>query len=204
MTEQTKRSGRRRGNGESPQTREAILEAALGAFEEKGYGGTTIRGVAAAAGVDPALVMHFFGTKDGLFDAAIRGPGMPLRRLREVIDAGPPGELGERLIRRYLSLWDDPATAPRLRAVVQAATSTPAAGQILKDFMVAEVLRPLAEHLGSDDGETRAALVASQMIGVALTRYLLHVEPMVALSAEQVAAALAPAVQHYLTGDLSL
>nr|BFE85897.1 hypothetical protein GCM10020093_084980 [Planobispora longispora] len=97
-----------------------------------------------------------------------------------------------------------PGDRPRLRAVVQAATSTPAAGQILKDFMVAEVLRPLAEHLGSDDGETRAALVASQMIGVALTRYLLHVEPMVALSAEQVAAALAPAVQHYLTGDLSL
>ncbi|GIH91106.1 TetR family transcriptional regulator [Planobispora siamensis] len=204
MTEETRRPGRRRGSGESPQTREAILEAALAAFEEKGYTATTIRGVATAAGVDPALVMHFFGSKDGLFDAAIRGPGMPLRRLRDVFEAGPLDGLGERLIRRYLSIWDDPVAGPRLHAVMQAAASSPAAGGILKDFMVAEVLQPLAEHVTGDDAETRAVLLASQMIGVAITRYVLRVDPMAALTTDQLVTAVAPTLQRYLTGDLGL
>jgi AcrR family transcriptional regulator len=178
--------GRRPG---SPQTRDAILEAAISSFMERGYAQTTIRGVARAAGVDPALVMHFFGSKDGLFQEAIEGD---------------VGRLGERLVTRYLSLWEDPAHGPRLTAVVRAAFTTPAAASLLEQLMRAELVGPIAERLGDDHAEARALLAASQMLGMALVRYILKVEPLASLPASQIAAAMAPNVQRYLTGTLSI
>jgi AcrR family transcriptional regulator len=194
------RSGRRPG---SPQTREAILDAAVEAFTEGGYAGTTIRAVARAAGVDPALVMHFFGNKDGLFDAAIRARGLPLRELGEVMEGDPAG-LGERLVRRYLSLWESPEHGPKLRAVMSSASSSPAAAGMLKEFITSEVLQPLAKQLGVDNAETRGMLAGSHLIGIAFTRYVLNVEPIASLGGEELVACVAPAVQRYLTGDLPL
>ncbi|GAA4561395.1 TetR/AcrR family transcriptional regulator [Planotetraspora kaengkrachanensis] len=194
------KSGRRPG---SPQTREAILEAAVEAFTEGGYAGTTIRAVARTAGVDPALVMHFFGNKDGLFDAAIRASGLPLRELGEVMEGDIEG-VGERLVRRYLSLWESPEHGPKLRAVVSSAASSPAAAAMLKEFITNEVLQPLAGQLGVDQAETRGIIAGSHLIGIAFTRYVLNIGPVASLEKEQLVACVAPAVQRYLTGDLPL
>ncbi|GAA4588978.1 TetR family transcriptional regulator [Planotetraspora phitsanulokensis] len=192
------KSGRRPG---SPQTREAILDAAVEAFTEGGYAATTIRAVARTAGVDPALVMHFFGNKDGLFDAAIRASGLPLRELGEVMEGDIEG-VGERLVRRYLSLWESPEHGPKLRAVVGSAASSPAAAVMLKEFITSEVLQPLAKQLGVDRAETRGILAGSHLIGIAFTRYVLNIGPVASLDSEQLVACVAPAVQRYLTGDL--
>lgn len=194
------RSGRRAG---TPQTREAILEAAMRAFGENGYGATTIRAVARAAGVDPALVMHFFGSKDGLFEAAIRAGGVPLGLLGELAD-GDPGTLGERLVSRYLSLWEDPRHGPGLRAVLGSAASSPAATKMIKEFVTQEVLQPLTKRLGVDHAETRGLLAGSQLIGLALTRYVLRIEPIAVLGHEELVRCVGPSIQRYLTGDLPL
>ncbi|GGT21806.1 TetR family transcriptional regulator [Nonomuraea spiralis] len=191
--------GRRPGN---PQTRDEILEAAMRSFAAHGYGGTTIRAVARAAGVDPALVMHFFGNKDGLFEAAIKA-GMPVALMVGALDGDESG-LGERLVTRYLELWEDPAHGPRLAAVLHAAAATPATAALLKELMSRELLAPVARRLSGDHPEVRALLAASQLIGLAMMRYLLKVEPLASLPARQVAAAAAPNVQRYLTGALSL
>jgi AcrR family transcriptional regulator len=191
--------GRRPG---SPQTREQILEAAISSFVSQGYAQTTIRGVARAASVDPALVMHFFGSKDGLFQAAIKG-SMPVSLLAEAIE-GDPRQLGERLVTRYLALWEDPAHGPRMTSVMRAAFTTPAAADLLKQLIRAELVGPIVERLGGDHAEVRALLAASQLLGMAMVRYVLEVEPIASLPASRVAAELAPTVQRYLTGTLSI
>ncbi|MEU7003075.1 TetR family transcriptional regulator [Nonomuraea sp. NPDC046570] len=197
MTELSADRGRRPGG---PPTREAILAAAIDAFTTRGYAQTTIRGVARTAGVDPALVMHFFGNKDGLFQAAIREGGLPVRRLTEVIGGDLDG-LGERLVTRYLELWEDPQVGPRLYAILHAASSTPAAAAMLKGFIQDEVLRPLAAHVGGEQAEFRALLVGSQLIGLAMIRYVLRVEPLCTASVDQVIANVAPTLQRHLTGE---
>lgn len=192
--------GRRPG---SPQTREAILEAAMQAFAMNGYAGTTIRVVASEAGVDPALVMHFFGSKDGLFDAAIRAGAVPLYRLMEALEGDTEG-LGERLVAHYLSLWEDPHHGPRLRAVMNAATTSPAAAAMLKEFVTRDVLHPIATRLGIDHAEVRGTLAGSQLIGIAFARYVLEAEPLAALGRDQLIRCVGSSIQRYLTGDLPL
>ncbi|WP_188195552.1 TetR/AcrR family transcriptional regulator [Nonomuraea sp. SYSU D8015] len=191
--------GRRPGN---PQTRDEILQAAIAAFTAKGYRDTTIRGVARAAGVDPALVMHFFGNKDGLFAAAIKD-SMPVALMVEALD-GDEEHIAERLSRRYLEVWEDPAHGPRLSAVLQAATATPAAADLLKELMRTELLGPVTRRLSHDEPEIRALLVASQLIGIAMLRYILKVEPLASMPAPVLAAAIAPNLRRYLAGTLSL
>lgn len=200
MSEISSERGRRPGN---PQTKEEILAAAITAFTAYGYAKTTIRAVAREAGVDPALVMHFFGNKDGLFDAAIRGGGMPVSRLLAVVE-GDPATLGERLTTRYLSIWEDPTYGRRMAVVLQAAATTPAAADLLKEFMDEVVIEPIAKLIQTDHPEKRALLAASQMIGLAMIRYVLRIEPLASLPVEQVTAAVAPTLQRYLTGTLSL
>jgi AcrR family transcriptional regulator len=198
---ETKRPGGRRPG--TTRTRDAIIDAAVGSFVEKGYTGTTIRGVARTAGVDPALVIHFFGNKDGLFDAFIQEGGLPLRRLKEAID-GDVERLGERLVRTYLSLWEEPESGAKLRAILLTAESSPVAAEMLKAFLTQEILHPLAKRLGADHPEARAILAGSHLIGVALLRYVLRIEAMTALTTDQVIACVAPSLQRYLTGELPL
>ncbi|WP_214109582.1 TetR/AcrR family transcriptional regulator [Acrocarpospora catenulata] len=194
------KSGRRPG---SPQTREAILDAAIEAFTQHGYAGTTIRGVARAAEVDPALVMHFFSSKDGLFDAALRHGGMPVQQLAEALD-GPLESMGERLADRYLALWEDPTIGPRIRAVVTSVAASPAAAAILKGFMLHELALPLVKRLGGDHPEERALLAASQLMGLAFARHVIQIEVLTALSRQSLVACVAPSIQRFLTGDLPL
>ncbi|GAB1824446.1 TetR/AcrR family transcriptional regulator [Herbidospora sp. RD11066] len=194
---ESSKSGRRPG---SPQTRDAILEAAIASFVESGYAATTIRAVARTADVDPALVMHFFGSKDGLFDAALRG-AMPVEELGSAL-SGDPSSLGVRLTRRYLDLWESPETGPRIRAIVGSIATTPAAAQIMRDFMTGELAAPIAKHLPGDHPERRAILAAAQLMGMAFARYILALEPMTAMTVDELVISVGPSVQRYLTGDL--
>ena len=194
--------GRRPG---SSGTREAILAAARAGFAERGYGGTTIRAVAGAAGVDPALVLHFFGTKDALFATCLELPPEIVARMPAAF-AGDPDTLGERLTRTYLSLWEDPATGPALLAVVRSAVSSQGAAHRLGEFVGSLLLAPTAE-LGRSLGytnapELRVALASAQLVGVALSRYVVRLEAVTQADLETLVAAVAPSVQRYLTGEL--
>jgi AcrR family transcriptional regulator len=189
--------GRRPG---APDTRAAVLAAARTAFAAKGFGGTTIRAVASDAGVDPALVHHYFGTKDDLFLAAMELPVDPREVIGEVI-AGPVEEAAERFLRAFLSVWDDPDVQPALLAVARGVMD-PSAHRLLSEGFLPVVIQPVGVALGIDRPEHRMALVASQVMGLILVRYVMRVEPVASLTSEQVVATYAPTIQRYLTGDL--
>jgi AcrR family transcriptional regulator len=191
------RRGRRPG---TPDTRSTILDAARTAFAEKGLAGTTIRGVASAAGVDAALVHHYFGTKDDLFLAAMELPLDPRQVLGPAMAGGPDGA-GERLLRVFLSMWDDPAIAPSLIANVRSALQ-PGGERMITEGFVPIVLLPIGTSLGIDRPEVRMPLVISQVAGLILTRYVVRLEPIASMPAEQVVRTYALVIQHYLTGDL--
>ena len=189
--------GRRPG---APDTRAEVLAAARASFAEKGYRGTTIRAVAAAAGVDPALVHHYFGTKDDLFLAALEMPVDPRELLAPVMAQGPDGA-GERLLRTFLSVWDDPEIQVRLLAVVRSVLDEDGA-TLLKEGFIPVVVGPILAQLVKDRPEVRIPLVTSQVTGLIVTRYVLALPPMAEMPAEDVVARIGPVLQHYLTGDL--
>jgi AcrR family transcriptional regulator len=196
-TSRAPRRGRRPG---APDTRSTILDAARAAFGEKGFAGTTIRAVASSAGVDAALVHHYFGTKDDLFLAAMELPVDPRQFLAPALAGGPEGA-GERLLRAFLSLWDDPEVSPVLVGIVRSALQ-PGGERLLTEGFVPVVLLPAGAALGIDRPETRMPLVISQIAGLILTRYVMELEPIASMPPDTVVATYAPVVQHYLTGDL--
>ena len=189
--------GRRRG---SPDTRSAILAAARTSFAQHGFAGTTIRAVASAAGVDAALVHHYFGTKDELFLAALELPVDPRKLIGPAL-AGPVEEAAERFLGIFLSVWDDPDIRPSLVAVARGIMD-PAGSRLLSEGVLPVVIEPIGAALGIDDPQRRMPLVASQVIGLILMRYVLAVEPLASMSREQLIAIYAPTIQRYLTGDL--
>ena len=189
--------GRRPG---APDTRAEVLAAARASFAEKGFRGTTIRAVAAAAGVDPALVHHYFGTKDDLVLAALEMPVDPRELLAPVMAQGPDGA-GERLLRTFLSVWDDPEIQVRQLAVVRSVLDEDGA-TLLKEGFIPVVVGPILAQLVKDRPEVRIPLVTSQVTGLIVTRYVLALPPMAEMPAEDVVARIGPVLQHYLTGDL--
>lgn len=191
--------GRRPG---APETRSAILDAARASFAEVGFQGTTIRAVAASAGVDPALVHHYFGTKDALFMAALQMPVDPRALLAPVIAEGPDGA-GERLLTTFLAVWDDPELQPALLALARSVVA-PGGGRLLTDGFLPVVIRPMLAPLAPDRAEVRIPLVASQLLGLIVARYLLAVEPLASMPAADVVATVGPTLQRYLTGELAL
>ncbi|HKE64754.1 MAG TPA: TetR family transcriptional regulator [Micromonosporaceae bacterium] len=194
------RTGRRKG---SPDTREAILDAAREAFAARGFDGASIRTIATGAGVDPALVHHYFGTKEQLFLATVGAPVNPGELIPLILD-GDPELLGVRLVRMFLSVWDDPHSGPKLIAIVRSALAHDWSARMLREFVTSQVLRRVIAKVDVPPSEasTRAALVASQMIGVGLARHVLKIEPLASADADTVAAMVGPNVQHYLTGPL--
>jgi AcrR family transcriptional regulator len=193
----TTRRGRRPG---SPDTRAAILAEARALFAANGYAGTSVRSVATAAGVDAALVHHYFGTKDALFIAALELPIDPRVALGPAIAAGPDGA-GERMLRVFLSVGDDPELQLPLLGVFRGVVD--AEGQrLLRDGFLPTVLGPVGTALGSDRPELRMPLLASQVLGLILVRYVLAVEPVASMTADQVVGIYAPTLQRYLTGPL--
>jgi AcrR family transcriptional regulator len=189
--------GRRPG---APDTKAEVLTAARTSFAEKGFRGTTIRAVAASAGVDPALVHHYFGTKDDLFLAALQMPVDPRELMAPVVAEGPDGA-GERLLRVFLSVWDDPDTQVQLLAVVRSVLGADGT-TLLKDGFIPVVVGPVLAQLVKDRPEVRIPLVASQVAGLIVARYVIALPPMADMPAEDVVARVGPVLQHYLTGDL--
>jgi AcrR family transcriptional regulator len=193
------RTGRRPG---ASGTKEAILDAARRAFAEHGYQRATVRGVAELAGVDPALVHHYFGTKQALFVAAVRLPVNPVEQLSAVL-ADDPERVGERMIGVFLSVWDHSANNSPMLALVRSAMGDEQAAAMLREFITEEVLGRIAEELGSPDARLRATLAGSQLIGLMMARYIIRVEPLASAPAAQLAAAVGPTLQRYLTGDIA-
>ena len=197
MTERATARGRRPGG---PDTRGAILAAARESFAHKGFAGTTIRAVAASAGVDAALVHHYFGSKDDLFIAALEIPADPRQVVPMVFAEGVEGA-GERLMRMFLSVWEDPEARLPLIALVRASLGEAGPVNLLREGVLRMIFTPLREILPGDDAEERVQLVLSQLVGLVVARYVLAVEPLASMPPEDVVAWVAPTVQRYLDGD---
>jgi len=194
----TRGRGRRPGG---PDTRGQILAAARRSFAEKGFAGTTIRAVAAEAEVDPALVHHYFGSKDDLFLAALEIPVDPRALVPRVFEPGVAGA-GERLLRLFLSVWDDPAARLPLIALVRSSLTEEGPETLLQQGILRMVLQPLRAVLPAAEADRRVQLVASQLIGLVMTRYVLALEPLASQPAEDIVAWVAPTLQRYLDGPL--
>lgn len=193
------RTGRRPGQ---PDTREAILSAARTRFAEVGFSAASVKSIATMAGVDSALVHHYFGTKHDLFVEVISLPVDPAVVLAPLAEA-PLDELGEAIIRTIVGLWDSPAGVGVLaafRAVVAGGDES-----LLRTFLVDVALRGVRDRIDDavGDGATRISLVASQMAGLLMARKILLLEPLASMSLDDVAGFVAPTIQRYLTGDLS-
>jgi AcrR family transcriptional regulator len=187
------RTGRRPGRSG---TREAILAAARSSFAARGYDATTIRGVAGDAGVDPALVSHYFGAKDGLFAAAMELPRPPAEALGEAL-AGEDAELGRRIVGTFLSVWDSAHGSP-LMALLRSATGSEGAASMLREFAEREVVGRIAQRVGGRQARLRASLVASHMLGLGLARYVLGIEPAASAAPATLVNAIGPRIQTYL------
>jgi AcrR family transcriptional regulator len=191
------RRGRRPG---SPDTRAVVLAAARERFAAQGYAGTSVRGVASDAGVDPSLVHHYFGSKDDLFLAALEVKVDPREAMAPVIAGGVDGA-GERLMRVFVSVWDDEEARLPLLGLVRGIVD-PGGQQLVRDGFVRIVLGPVGSALELDQAERRMAHVASQLVGLVVLRYVLAVEPLASMPAEQLVATYAPVIQGYLSGPL--
>jgi AcrR family transcriptional regulator len=197
-----KRRGQRRGRRPGPsRTREAIAEAARRQFAELGYDRTTIRSVATEARVDPALVLHYFESKQQLFLAAVELP-FEVDDLVEQIRSGPRAKVGERITQFALGVLRTPEGRARWTGMVRAAASDPDAAAVLRDVLTRRIFEPLAEALGSDDAQLRANLASSQMVGLVMARYVIAIEPLASADDATIAAAIAPTIQRYLVEPL--
>jgi len=182
----------------SEDTRSAILLAARKRFAADGFERTTIRAVAADAGIDPSMVMRYYGSKDGLFSAAtdvqLHLPDLTHAR-RE--------DLGEALIRHWVELWEGPLSDQVMVVLLRSAITNEDAAQQLRTIFSAQVMKAVGRVV-DDPAESamRAGLVSSQMLGLALTRYVLRLPPVVDLDQETIIAGVAPTIQRYLTGPI--
>ena len=205
-----------RGLGRRPgenRTREAILDAARKRFGEHGYDGATIRGIASDAGVDPALVHHFYGTKERLFAAAMRLPVVPSEIITLVLGAererlgeefGP--RIGELLTGTMLRAWDVADIRTAFLGLLRSAATSEQGVVMLREFVSSTIVASLTQVAGLGDdaeGRFRATLVASQVVGLGFARYVLGLEPLASASTEDLVAAIGPTMQRYLTGDIA-
>ena len=192
------RPGRRPGN---PDTRQDILDAARQEFAAAGFDGATIRGIASEAGVDPALVMHYFGSKDQLFAASIELPINPAEMILATTAAGPDG-FGERLVRTMLDTWDALDDRQPLVAALRTAMGAGPLADTFRQFVTTSIVGAFSETLDGDDARFRGALIGSQLAGLLIGRYILEIEPLVSAPNEALVAAYGPTIQRYAHGDL--
>jgi AcrR family transcriptional regulator len=200
MSDVTARKRGRPPRTESADTRDRILAAAREEFSERGYDKTSVRGIAKAAGVDPALVHHYFGTKEQVFEAAVEIAAAPALNAPDTIAEGPLDGVGERLTRYIFGVWENPATRMPLLAIVRSAVNNETAAAVFRRLVAAQLLRRIAAQLDAPDAELRAELAAAQLVGTAMLRYVIKVEPLASADVEQIIAGVAPVVQGHLTG----
>jgi AcrR family transcriptional regulator len=188
-----KQSGRGRRPG-SPDTQEAIRRAARERFLRDGYAGVTLRSIATDAGVDVALVSYYFGSKQGLFGAAMALPANPADLLQAEL-AGDPATLPERLVRSLLLVWDSPETGAPLRTLAGNAAADPDLNRLVREAVGREIVDRLSAHLGTPDATQRAAAFASQIAGLIFSRYVFQFEPIASMSPDEIVNRLAPSLR---------
>ncbi len=200
-TDNTESTARRRGRRPAGQdTRTALVEAARAVFAENGYDGATVRAIATRAGVDAAMVNHWFGSKEGLFaHAVLELPFDPLE-LQQALRDGPDDDLGERIVRTFVTRWDS-AGGGVFVALIRSIASYEQAGHVLRAFFQ-RFFSGLISALGSDRVPLRMNLCASQMVGLGMIRYVAKFEPVATEDVEVLVRAVAPNLQRYLTGEI--
>nr|WP_233160157.1 TetR family transcriptional regulator [Pseudonocardia sp. MH-G8] len=192
-----RRRGRRPGGAD---TRTSLLDAARVVFAERGYDGATVRVIAERAGVDPAMVNHWFGGKEGLFVSALNLPADPAAILGEAL-AGDPEHLAERILCQLLYVWDSTGGA-QFAALLQSIASHDVAAGLLREFIGRVLVNSVVRGVAPDRPELRASLCGTQMFGLAFVRYVLKVEPLASADHATIVSAVAPNLQRYLTGTL--
>ncbi|MFF0266950.1 TetR family transcriptional regulator [Kribbella sp. NPDC004536] len=197
MTESTRpgRPGRWRSGAESKQR---ILDAARTHFLEHGYAGTTVRAVAAEAGVDPAMVFYFFGTKQGLFGAAVNLSAAVPPAIESIFTGGLDG-IGERIVRTLVGSLDSSDRTP-LAMLTRSAPPPQQSETLLREFIHREITTRLAELVPGPDAEVRAGMVNVQILGLAVARYIVQVEPVASAGVDDLAAWFGPIIERCLTG----
>ena len=196
----TKRRGRRQGE---PVSRDAVLAAAKQRFATEGYEKTTLRAIAGDAHVDPSMVLYLFGSKAELFRESLRLV-LDAEKLVDALRGSPDddADIGTRMVRSYLRIWETPETAMTLRAMLHAATSNTDAHEAFRGFMQDYVLTAVSKELGGgEQSRLRAMLAGSQLVGTALLRYVMQVPPLATLTGDELVKLIAPTVTRYLTAD---
>jgi len=180
-----------------------ILDEARTSFAQHGYAGTTIRAVARAADVDPALVYHYYGSKEELLEAATT---LPQSFFDEIVSAWstPPDRAGEALVRRMLGNWQNPLHSQILRAVMQISGNVESTRAKLAGIIANSIMGPAAQTLDEDERVLRSSLVSSQLMGLAFMRFVWQIEPIASMSDEDLVAMIGPTIQRYVDGDLDL
>jgi AcrR family transcriptional regulator len=195
--EQARPRGRRRA-GED--TRAALLDAARVEFTERGFDGATVRTIALRAGVDAAMVNHWFGGKDGLFVAAMEFPVNPAEIVPRILE-GAPEQLAERILRTFLSVWDTNGGGA-LAALMRSVASHEEAARMMREFVSRVIIGRIVSAVAPDRLDLRAALCGTQIAGLAMIRYVIRLEPLASADHDTVVAAIGPNLQRYLTGTL--
>lgn len=191
--------GRRSGGSD---TRETIRLAARARFLADGYQDVTLRAVAADAGVDVALISYYFGSKQGLFGAAMALPVNPAELFGRLLETTEDlADLPPLVLRTILGVWDDPETGAQLRALARAAVADDHLGRLIREAVAREIAGRLAERLGGPDGTRRAGAFVTQMAGLIFTRYLLQVEPLVSMTQDEIVEQLTPPLRTILAGE---
>ncbi len=177
-----------------------IREEARRQFGARGYRGTTLRSVADAAGVDPRLVLHYFGSKRELFLDSVELPIDPDQVVNGVFAAGLD-EVPRRAVALILSTLEDAARRDAFIGILRAAVSEPEVADMIGTLLAERMLTPIASRVGGARPELRASMVASQVLGLGIARYVVRLEPLASAPADELARAITPVVEHYLRGD---
>ncbi|SEA66920.1 DNA-binding transcriptional regulator, AcrR family [Leifsonia sp. 21MFCrub1.1] len=196
-----RRPGRPRKERGEASARTSIMRAAAEEFAERGYEAASLRAVARRAGVDPALVHHYFDDKADLFTATLEAPLRPDRAL-DVILAGSRDDVGERLVGYLLERLDDEKSSRRMVVILRTALSSGPGTRMVREFLLREVLSKLAGLVGGEDAQLRAELAASQLVGLMMTRYALRVEPIAGAPRDELARRVGAVVQWHLFGTV--
>lgn len=185
----------------SERTRERILQCALELFSQKSFDQVSVRAVAKCAQVDPALIHHYFGSKEKLFDAMLTSTLEP-GQIEEQVIAAPRERWGQEMVRAAEQAWTSPAGPGLLAAARRAIGGN---SELMQRFLTRSLLSRIARNIDapSEERELRASLVASQMSGLLLARHVLRIEPLASLSTAQVVELIGPTIQHYLSGELN-
>jgi AcrR family transcriptional regulator len=198
QTQGTRRRGRRPGGTD---TREALVNAAREVFISQGYDGATVRAIAAKAGVDAAMVNHWFGGKEGLFgEAVLKLPFNP-KEIFDILLATDPDIIGETIVRTFVGRWDNSGGGV-FTALMRSVTSHEEAATMLRDFFLKHVIKQVLQKFATDRHDFRATLVATQVVGIGMVRYVARFEPLASTDIDTLVAAIGPTLQRYITGKI--